>query len=130
MRNFFKWIDDFSAARNYSLLKATGDWILYLDADERIPEKSLEEIKNIIKSPSKLGVKCIVNSRNSERNDSQRMKYIRLFRNSDAISFNGRAHEQIDVSLKQNNYEIIESSIQIIHLGYDVSETELKEKAI
>ena len=27
--------DDFSAARNHSLDAATGDWILYIDADER-----------------------------------------------------------------------------------------------
>src|SRR3990167_5438874 len=30
----FKWIDDFSAARNESLKHAAKDWILVLDADE------------------------------------------------------------------------------------------------
>lgn len=30
----FKWIDDFSAARNYSYDKATKDYILWLDADD------------------------------------------------------------------------------------------------
>ena len=30
----FKWNDDFSEARNFSLSKATKDWILVLDADE------------------------------------------------------------------------------------------------
>ena len=29
----FEWCDDFSAARNYSLSKATGDWILVVDDD-------------------------------------------------------------------------------------------------
>ena len=32
----FEWRDDFSAARNESLRHAGSDWILYLDADERI----------------------------------------------------------------------------------------------
>ena len=36
----FKWIDDFAAARNFSLGKASVDWILVLDADELIKEKS------------------------------------------------------------------------------------------
>lgn len=32
----FKWIDDFSAARNYSFSKAEKDYILWLDADDLI----------------------------------------------------------------------------------------------
>lgn len=33
----FEWIDDFSAARNYSFSLATGDWIMWLDAGDVIP---------------------------------------------------------------------------------------------
>lgn len=35
----FKWIDDFSAARNYAFQKATKDYILWLDADDVLLEK-------------------------------------------------------------------------------------------
>ena len=38
----FEWVNDFSAARNYAISKAEGDWILYLDADERISPQSLK----------------------------------------------------------------------------------------
>lgn len=34
----FKWIDDFSAARNYGLSKCSGEWFMYLDADEVLDE--------------------------------------------------------------------------------------------
>ena len=34
--HFFEWCDDFAAARNHSLSFATGDWILILDADEKL----------------------------------------------------------------------------------------------
>jgi (heptosyl)LPS beta-1,4-glucosyltransferase len=36
-------------ARNYAISKATGDWILILDADERISEKLVFELKKIVK---------------------------------------------------------------------------------
>ena len=35
---YFKWIDDFAAARNFSFSKATKEYILWLDADDVIEE--------------------------------------------------------------------------------------------
>ncbi len=32
----FEWCDDFAAARNEALRWASGEWILYIDADERM----------------------------------------------------------------------------------------------
>ena len=44
----FDWCDDFSKARNYSISKATGDWILIIDSDdvlyEDLKKDVLEEI--------------------------------------------------------------------------------------
>ena len=37
----FPWIDDFSAARNVSVEQAQGEWILVLDADEQLMQKSM-----------------------------------------------------------------------------------------
>ena len=33
---YFKWIEDFAAARNYAFSKATKDYIMWLDADDII----------------------------------------------------------------------------------------------
>src|SRR3989344_6100650 len=45
----FKWIDNFSAARNESIKHATKDWIFVLDADEKLDESAKEKIKEAIK---------------------------------------------------------------------------------
>lgn len=44
--DYFEWIQDFAAARNYSFSKATGDWIFWCDADDRLSEKLINDIKN------------------------------------------------------------------------------------
>ena len=36
---YFKWIEDFAAARNYAFSKATKDYIMWLDADDIILDK-------------------------------------------------------------------------------------------
>jgi glycosyltransferase involved in cell wall biosynthesis len=41
----FGWTGDFAAARNFSIGKANGDWILVLDADERIVGCDWEKLK-------------------------------------------------------------------------------------
>ena len=43
----FKWIDDFSAARNFSFSKATKDYCLWLDADDVISKKNQEKLKKL-----------------------------------------------------------------------------------
>src|SRR5690625_3830804 len=46
----FPWIDDFSAARNFSFSKATKDFILWLDADDVISEADQKKFIDLKKS--------------------------------------------------------------------------------
>lgn len=41
---YFDWIDDFAAARNYAFSQCTGDWIIWLDADDVITEANQQEL--------------------------------------------------------------------------------------
>ena len=36
----YKWKNDFAAAKNFAIEQASGDWILFLDADEFFSEET------------------------------------------------------------------------------------------
>ena len=52
---FRAWDDDFSAQRNFALQYVDTEWVVYLDADERINEKLAMEIKKAAESS-----KCVM----------------------------------------------------------------------
>ena len=43
----FEWINDFSAARNYSFSKATSDYIMWLDSDDVIEPKDYKKLLDL-----------------------------------------------------------------------------------
>ena len=45
---FRKWDNDFSAQRNFALDKTDADYILYIDADERMSVELIESVKNVV----------------------------------------------------------------------------------
>ncbi len=113
----FKWVDDFSAARNESLRHATKQWILVLDADEVIAKEDLAKLKELINDDC-IGYYFIlrtytndstaagwVSSKDDKYSESKSTsgwfstRLIRLFRNNKSIHFNGVIHETIDASI-------------------------------
>lgn len=125
----FDWINDFAAARNYALERSTGDYILYMDADERLSEKSVPELKKIIKSGLKGAFNCTVNNIDTINNRPHLMKYTRLFKNNKKLKFIGAVHEQIIESVKALNYKILNCNIEIIHVGYNIQREGIVQKA-
>ncbi len=127
---YFDWVNDFSAARNFALGKSTGDWILYIDADERLDNSSVAELRKIISNNSLAAYYCTVKSYDSEVSRDNSLQYTRLFFNSQGLTFNGKVHEQIESSLIENNYHILSSNVLIHHIGYDISIDEKRKKAL
>ncbi|MEW6726087.1 MAG: glycosyltransferase [Bacillota bacterium] len=46
----FQWTGDYAGARNFALNRAAGEWVLVLDADEALPDRSREMIVNLVRN--------------------------------------------------------------------------------
>lgn len=125
----FEWVSDFSAARNFALGKSTGNWVLYLDADEKLSEQSKSELIEIINNNESAGYYCTVISVAQEKNMEKFHRCVRLFANSPEIKFSGRVHEQIVPSLTECGYKLIATQIIIHNHGDCTSVQEKKLKA-
>ncbi|MEN9407263.1 MAG: hypothetical protein RLZZ455_479 [Candidatus Parcubacteria bacterium] len=87
--------DDFAKRRNYAKQKATGDWLFYIDADERVSKELAVHIKMILAHPSTVSA-YVVRRRNYYFHTFQWPKIEqleRLFRADSLMRWSGRLHE-------------------------------------
>jgi len=123
----YEWENDFSKARNKSLEYATGDWILILDADERIfcDRKRLEEF---LDSKEELAYRIPIYNIFDKNNFTVSVSMIRLFKNNNP-KYRGAIHEQIELDGVPYAGEIIDEKIcKIYHYGYNTNVFNEKNK--
>lgn len=121
----YKWESDFSKARNKSLEYATGDWILVLDADERI-FCYRDRLEDFLESREDKAYIIPVYNVIERHNITITSTMIRLFKNDNPI-YKGAIHEQILVDGKAFMADKIGGHIcKIYHYGY--AETVFEEK--
>lgn len=122
------WCDDFAYARNLTLDAAQGDWILHLDADERLTTAGMAAVKDILEvaSPeptetSVLGIAFML--ANYDLDGSLRSVFPtspRLFRHRPEIRYHRRVHE-VPVWLPDpdmGEIVLIGGDAAIVHFGY------------
>src|SRR5262249_28493259 len=94
----FAWVDSFAAARNESLRPASGAWILWLDADERLDEANRAKLRALL---GRLGEEnaCYLMRQLSALevapHAAAAVDQVRLFRNRPDVPWSYRVHEQI-----------------------------------
>jgi tetratricopeptide (TPR) repeat protein len=116
--SYFEWCDDFSAARNYAISQASGNWILMPDADEELIIDSKDFLKQLTSKPDILAYSVAL----TEANDPSRTPayLIRFLRNIPEIKYVGRFHEQPiyqNQYIKDHQIGYLED-IRILHYGY------------
>lgn len=113
----YKWDDSFANARNNSLHKCTGDWIISLDADEVIPSGTFLYIYDLILNGKSDAY--IFPIRNYMPDNTYSISTTtRLMRNKPGIEFRGRVHETVDKSLLELNCTFENATQPFIHYGY------------
>ena len=133
----FEWNGNFAEARNFSLSKAKGNWILIMDADEKISPQDYKRFRKLVaKKPSGLAAYSIITRNycnmantigwipNSGQYASEEAglgwlssEKVRLFSNNSQVKFEGAVHEMVDSVLKRLSIEIKKCSIPVHHYG-------------
>lgn len=126
----FDWCDDFSAARNFCIEKASHNRILSLDCDEYLEQIDLPALGRCMKQHPLSAGRILI--RNRFLRDGQiSFEQTRVSRLADRryFHFTGAIHEQFenrDISLGRTVYD---APVTILHVGYDESESDMQSKS-
>ena len=133
----FAWCDDFSAARNFAVSRASNNWILILDCDELVQEIDVAKLRTCMqKYPKNVGVAQIRNVYTTVEGgvpkESIQIDEVPRFYNRNYYEYRFRIHEQI-TPRKSDNYDemTLESfhlPVIIKHYGYDIPRQEMAKK--
>jgi tetratricopeptide (TPR) repeat protein len=118
----FPWCNDFSAARNFALERASGDWILCIDADERLEIPDRDAYSQLLSDRGKVGWQL----RRHPRVGWTAISKLRLFRNDPRIRFEGVIHERIQPGVeavaRANGLEVGVCDLRVHHVGYEADQ--------
>jgi GT2 family glycosyltransferase/predicted SAM-dependent methyltransferase/tetratricopeptide (TPR) repeat protein len=129
------WQDDFSSARNHSLAAAQSDWILIMDADERISPRDYLLFRKTLAETPPCGL--VMETRNYTDlttldgfqanaglypEDEAGLGWtgsrkVRLFPNVPSVRFEGVVHETVDASILQAGLTLQPHPVPVHHYG-------------
>jgi len=118
----FEWINDFSAAKNFAMNQAKGNWIAILDADEYILREDAKEMMAVLKKIQNNSqhinafdsLSCSWVQLNDEGKAYTVLTVQRIFQNRPDLRYEGTIHEAVRIKNKAYNAE----NLRIMHTGY------------
>lgn len=127
----FVWIDDFSAARNFALEKASNEYVLFLDCDEYLTNIDISAVAHAAVSHPR-GVGMLLRNNYYEANGTPTNypdRVERLF-SKKHFHYKGVIHEQVVTRTADNPlYERYEIPLTVDHAGYSGGVDAMREKA-
>jgi glycosyltransferase involved in cell wall biosynthesis len=117
----FPWIDHFAAARNEALRHATGRWIFWMDADDRVDDENRARLRTLLASLPDALVGFVMKCHclgDPASGVTTVVDHVRLFRNHPGLRWTYRIHEQILPHLRALGGSTRRSDVAIRHVGY------------
>ncbi|MBR2401528.1 MAG: glycosyltransferase [Lachnospiraceae bacterium] len=125
----FEWCNDFAAAKNFAISKATKEFVMVIDSDEYLESIDLARLQQLIeKSPEKVGRIQRRNIFTRSNRQQENVEWINRIFSKEKFHYEGRIHEQV-TALDGQEYETYQAPVMILHSGYDLTEEERKAKA-
>jgi tetratricopeptide (TPR) repeat protein len=130
----FEWCDSFSLARNETLRRSTGEWIIVLDADERFRGPDPGSIRQYLKPganhPWEALMLNVVNT-NLDGTPVSSFFSVRVFPNDERLGYSGRVHNRFGPMIE--GAPMIDAKryidLEVIHFGYDPQIYAARKKA-
>lgn len=127
------WEEDFSKPRNLAIDKATGDWIVFLDADEYVSEETQGNLRSILNHlPAEAADGLALPLRNIDMDHGGEILIdsfaIRIFPKREGLRFRGRIHEELCLHERTLSQvvRLKPHELQIIHTGYSATLSDAK----
>ncbi len=127
----FQWVDDFAAVRNIGLNKASKDWVLVIDADERLTPWGEGMIRAVLRRPDPritgYAFQCAITTLDGRTQETD-VTSARLWRNDNALRYSDCVHEQIARNGKPVPTGVLRGGVGMVHYGYDPSLSKKRDK--
>ena len=120
----FPWADDFAAARNAALSHATGDWIVFIDADEYFSDGTKGNLRTAITAADAEGTEVLLVPWHNIDEGTGELLLVsyapRIFRRRAGRCYVGRIHEElrdVDGTVPKTN-AVAPALLTLVHTGY------------
>ncbi len=127
----FAWCDDFSAARNFALAQATGDWLVLLDADEYFTQETASHLRVLIEAHKDADALLVpLTNLGQQGEEILTVPALRLARRQPGLAYQGRIHEELCLQGEPLAELVLLDSaeLQIYHTGYQAERSEEKAR--
>ena len=112
----FPWVNDFAAARNATLDRCSGDWVLVVDCDEWL-DPGLDELEGILRgrlAEGKDGATVLQrNYADAGLESWHDFPALRLLRRRDGLRYEGRIHEAPQINGRA--LDVYRSAATVLH---------------
>lgn len=123
----FEWCNDFSAARNFSISKASNDWILVLDCDEYVESFDISTLLSFMTSTQQHNVGLLLRRNEMEDGRTCMDDWVERLFHKKHVYYDGIIHEQVK-SKDHSALTCYRLPLTVYHDGYVGKKEDIQQK--